>query len=116
VPIKHEGQCRRTDQRAVAAQNKAITGKIGGECIGRTHDRVPGPELLGLHGKLAGIVLQGITYELLLVAHDRDDSLCPDASARIDDRTHHRTIAHWVNDLGQVRLHPGAFAGGEDDC
>ena len=52
---------------------------------------------------------------VLAVADDDDRARHARVAARLQDVVQHRPAAHLVQRLGPLRLHPGRFAGGEDD-
>jgi hypothetical protein len=103
------------DQRPVAAEHEHVAF-CAVERVACALDGVPRAELLVLHRVLHSVVRgQRFAHQLLLVPNDNDDSIAPGLEARVDHRADHRAVADRVADLRQVRLHPRALAGREND-
>ena len=112
------------DEWAIASEDEdglAGGGGLFGEKRLAAHDGVTGAELLGLLGELnthaadAGGATEGGADEVLLVANDENDSAAPGDATGVNHGMNHGPTTDGVEDFGQVRGHPGAFAGSEDD-
>ena len=104
----------RREQRGVAVQHKDIARKPG-ECLFGLEQGVPGAELLHLGRELDAIVAEARLDLLSPVADDHDDPFGIELGRGPEHVLEHRPSRHRVENLVQAGLHPGPFAGGEND-
>ena len=76
---------------------------------------MPGAELFGLQHRLDAVRRDGsLDLRAPRPRHD-DDPRGVERAERVDQVQQHRAAGDRVEDLVQVRLHPRALAGSEDD-
>ena len=108
------------DERQVAVEHHDGAGVDAGGLQGDL-DGMAGAEALGLlHALDAGVRVcvggLGDGADLVCVAaHDDDDAVAAAGDGGVCDPADHGLAEDLVGDLGVVRLHAGALAGGEDD-
>ena len=79
--------------------------------------RVAGTQLLGLFHELnVGVLAEGLPHQVGPISDHDQQMLDARTAQRVEDIFDHRSAADGTEDFGQVRFHPGPFAGGQNDC
>ena len=104
------------------AVTTTVPAKSAGSAASPQRDGVAGAELLVLHGDVDGAAQRrrrarstaGMTCSRSLPTHDHE-VLRRDLGDRVQGVRQHAAAGQRVQHLGDVGLHPGARAGGQDD-